>query len=80
MTHRSVETLIGRLVTDPALRQRFSKDRAAVLREFCEQGHELTSVEQEGLAATDPDALRALADALDRRIRKLDPRPDLQEE
>jgi hypothetical protein len=68
--------LIGRLATDPALRRRFSQDKASVLRELCEQGYELTPLELEALAATDPDALRGLAEALDRRIRKLDTRFD----
>jgi hypothetical protein len=72
MTHRNVETLIGRLVTDAALRRRFEADRATVLREFCEQGYELTSIEIEGLESTDVSALGAVEEALDRRIRKLD--------
>ena len=67
--HKNVETLIGRLVTDPELRRRFSKDPAGVLRELRDQGFELTDVEREALASTDPDAIRAFADALDRRIR-----------
>ena len=72
MTHRNVETLLGRLVTDPMLRRRFVKDPAAVLTELRDQGFELTSIELEALASTDPDALRSFAKALDRRIRKAD--------
>lgn len=68
--HKNVETLIGRLVTDPELRRRFSKDPAGVLRELRDQGFELTDIEREALASTDPEAIRAFADALDRRIRK----------
>ena len=68
--HRNVETLIGRLVTDPELCRRFSEDPAGVLRELRDQGFELTDVEREALASTDPGAIRAFADALDRRIRK----------
>lgn len=70
MTHRNVETLIGRLATDPTLRRRFTQDPATVLGELRDQGVELTPVEIEALASTDPDALRAFAEALDRRIRK----------
>jgi len=70
MTHRNVETLIGRLATDPVLRRRFGQDPAAVLGELRDQGVELTPVEIEALASTDPEALRAFAEALDRRIRK----------
>jgi hypothetical protein len=70
MTHRNVETLIGRLATDPILRRRFVQDPVHVLREIREQGVELTTVEAEALALTDPDAIRSFADALDRRIRR----------
>jgi len=67
--HRNVETLIGRLATDPKLRRRFA-DRPATALE--EQGLELTSVELEALAATDSEALHSFAGALDRRLRKAD--------
>lgn len=70
MTHRNVETLLGRLVTDPTLRRRFLKDPAAVLGELRDQGFELTPIELEALASTDPDAIRTFAESLDRRIRK----------
>jgi hypothetical protein len=79
MTHRNVETLIGRLATDPALRRRFGLDAAAVVREFREQGYELTPVELEALASTNVDAIRSFAGALDRRIRKLDVDPRTQD-
>jgi len=72
MTHRNVETLIGRLVTDPGMRRRFARDPIAALSEFREQGYELTLLEVEALAATDADAIRSFADALDRRIRRAD--------
>jgi hypothetical protein len=70
MTHRNVETLIGRLVTDPQLRRRFTADPEAVLRELAEQGLELNAVEREALASTDTRAIRSLARSLDRRLRK----------
>ena len=72
MTHRNVETLIGRLATDPAFRRRFAHDATAVLQELREQGYELTLVELDALASTDADAIRSFADALDRRLRKAD--------
>jgi hypothetical protein len=70
MTHRNVENLIGRLATDPDLRRRFVESPVDVLRELRDQGWELTSVELDALASTDPVALRSFADALDRRIRR----------
>jgi hypothetical protein len=72
VTHRNVETLIGRLATDPSLRRRFANDATAVLKEFREQGYELTLVELEALASTDANAIESFAGALDRRIRRAD--------
>lgn len=70
VTHRNVEALIGRLATDPSMRQRFVDDPAHVLRELTQEGYELTPVEIEALASTDGDAIRSFADSLDRRIRR----------
>jgi hypothetical protein len=68
--HKNVETLIGRLATDPKLRRRFAAGPTALLVELCGQGLELTSVELAALAATDPAALQTFAGTLDRRLRK----------
>ncbi len=62
MTQRTVETLLGRLVTDPLLRRRFTRDPRAVLAELRDQGCELNAVELEALASTDPQALRTFAE------------------
>ena len=70
VTHRNVETLLGRLATDPVLRRRFAENPAGLLEELREHGCELTGVEAEALACTDADAIRSFADALDRRIRR----------
>jgi hypothetical protein len=72
MTHRNVETLIGRLATDPGLRRRFAEDPDGTLRGLRDEGYELTRVELEALASTDADALRSFANSLDRRIRRAD--------
>ena len=68
MSHRNVETLIGRLCTDPALRQQFTGNPGAVLAEFRASGYELTPTEVEALVATDAAALEVMATALDERI------------
>ena len=65
--HRNVEVLIGRLATNPGLRRRFAEAPLEALRE---QGLELTEVELMALAATDPDAFRAIATALDARLKR----------
>ena len=80
MTHRNVETLIGRLATDPGLRRRFLEDPAGLLEEFKEQGFELTAVELEALATIDGEAIRSFAGALDRRIRRAEVRFNRNEE
>ena len=82
MTHRYVESLIGRLATDPILRRRFAEDPAHVLHELQEQGFELTAVEFEALASTDADAIRSFTNALDRRIRRAEAgsKPDTHQE
>ena len=67
VTHRNVEALLGRLITDPVLRRRFGQNPAGILKELREQGYELTGVEVDALAATDADAIRSFANALDRR-------------
>lgn len=68
--HKNVETLIGRLATDPKLRRRFAESPEAVLRELAERGLELSAVELAALAALDPAALTSFAGALDARLRK----------
>lgn len=68
--HKNVETLIGRLATDPTLRRRFAVDPETVLAELAEAGWELTTVELRALAAIDAESLHAFASSLDRRLRK----------
>lgn len=70
--HRHVETLIGRLVTDPKLRRRFARNPAEVLDALRGYGLELTRVELAALATLDPEALRTLAQTLDPRLRRAD--------
>jgi hypothetical protein len=65
--HTNVERLIGRLVTDPESLRRFALQPTGTL---IAQGLELTPVELAALAALDPAALRALAAALDPRLRR----------
>jgi len=71
--HKNVETLIGRLATDRSLRNRFAEAPEALLAELSERELELTSVELEALAATDPEAFHRLAGSLDRRLLKAPP-------
>lgn len=70
MSHRYVETLLGRLATDSVLRRRFADNREALIEELRSNGFELTAVESEALASTEPDALDRFAQSLDERLRK----------
>jgi hypothetical protein len=72
MTHRNVETLIGRLATDSRLRRRFLEDPGRVLAEFRQLGFELTTVENDALVGMDTQAMKAFADAVDRRIQRVE--------
>jgi predicted ribosomally synthesized peptide with nif11-like leader len=72
VTHRNVEAFLGRLVTDPAMRKKFTEAPEAVLEEIRRQGFELTATELDALAATSAEAIREFAEALDQRIQKAD--------
>jgi len=69
---RTVEIVIGKLVTDPALLRRFAADANSVLLEIREQGFELTAVEVDSLASIDISAISTFARSLDRRIQRLE--------
>lgn len=65
--HKNVEILIGRLATDPGLQDRFAE---APREALVEQGLEISDIESEALAATDPGAIRAFSATLDARLRR----------
>jgi hypothetical protein len=70
MSHRAVEIVLGRLVTDEALRRRFEASPMGTLEELREQGLELSAVERAALESLSPAAVADLARALDTRLRK----------
>ena len=70
MSHRHVEWVIGRLVTDADLRQRFGRDPSAVLRGLTAEGHEFSGTEIDALVRLDPEAIQHLTEALDARLRR----------
>jgi hypothetical protein len=67
MSQKSVEILLGKLVTDEEVRHRFRADPLGVLRQA---GLELTAIETEALRSVDPKALDRLARSLDPRLQK----------
>jgi hypothetical protein len=72
MSHRSVEVIIGRLATDESFRRRFVADAPGVLERLRRCGYELTAVEIEALSALDLAGVDRFADAIDRRLQKID--------
>jgi hypothetical protein len=70
MAQRSVELLIGRLVTDEELRRRFVADPFETLRREQLRGFELTGAEVEALLASPLWLWERLAAALDPRLQK----------
>jgi hypothetical protein len=71
MSQRTVEAVIGRLVTDEGLRSRFRKNPADVVDEIVASGIALTPVEREALVELDSDACEQFADRVDPRLQKV---------
>ena len=70
MAQRSIEILIGRLVTDEAFRSAFSSNARVTLTGFIESGYELTPVEIAALCATPADVWERVAARIDPRLQK----------
>jgi hypothetical protein len=67
---RSIEILIGRLVTDEDFRREFQEDPYGTLRRVSEWGLSLTDFEIRALVATDRTVWDRLADEVDGRLQK----------
>jgi len=70
MGQRSVEVLIGRLVTDEELRRRFVAEPLETIRLVQLRGLELTPVEIDALLASPVSLWESLAATLDPRLQK----------
>jgi hypothetical protein len=70
MSQRSVERIVGRLVTDEAFRHRFAQSPDAALREAAEEGLELNLCEKHAIASLHIETLERLAQAIDPRLQK----------
>lgn len=68
--HRSVEIVIGRLVTDDAFRAAFQRNPPGVLASLGQLGLELNTSEIRALLDTDLALWDRVAHAIDRRLRK----------
>jgi hypothetical protein len=70
VAQRSIEILIGRLVTDETFRSAFRADAVATLTGFAESGYDLTALEIVALRATPLDAWERAAEHIDPRLQK----------
>ena len=70
MSQKYVELIIGRLVTDEAFRQRFSRGPDAELQDLITYGVELTPYEQQALQKIDLRAVNLFASTVDPCLQK----------
>ena len=80
MAQRSIEILIGRLMTDEAFRFAFRRDAMTALTGFMESGYELTPVEVAALCATPASVWEQVARHIDPRLQKVSLRGRPEEE
>lgn len=71
MSQRSVELVIGKLVTDEEARSAYRADPWGTVGQLAPPGEGLSGVELEALAATRADLLDSFADALDPRLQRV---------
>ena len=70
MAQRTIEMLIGRLITDEEFRNEFLRDPEKTLIEVNELGLDLSRTEIAALISTDPTLWARTADAIDPRLQK----------
>jgi hypothetical protein len=71
VAQRSIEILIGRLITDEAFRSAFRRNATTVLTGFMESGYELTLLEITALCAAPADLWERVAEHIDPRLQKI---------
>ena len=70
MSQRTIERVIGRLLTDEELRDEFTRSPRRTLAELNEQGWELSRLEVDALLATDIGLWSEAADRIDSRLQR----------
>lgn len=71
MTQRSIEVLIGRLITDEAFRSTFRHEPYGAIGSFMLAGHDLTAVEIAAVTATPCEFWEVVAERIDSRLQKV---------
>jgi hypothetical protein len=70
VAQRSIEILVGRLITDEAFRAAFIRNRSLALQRFQQAGYELTAVEIAAVFATSAAVWTTAAEHIDPRLQK----------
>lgn len=70
MSQRSVEWLLGRLLTDEELRTRFIRQPAETLGDLQQQGWALSAAEIDALLSSSPAMWRELASRIPSRLQR----------
>jgi hypothetical protein len=70
LAQRTIEMLIGRLITDEQFRRDFIEDPEHTLLNLCDRGLELSKTEIAALVNTDPALWTRTADRVDPRLQK----------
>jgi hypothetical protein len=70
VSQRSIEVVVGRLVTDEAFRDAFLRDPQRTLEAVVESGLALTDLEVRAVIGTQAALWSSVADALDPRLQK----------
>lgn len=68
MTQRSIEVVVGRLVTDAEFREAYLRNPPQMLTDLLERGLHLSYAEITALIATDPALWRVVAGQIDSRL------------
>jgi hypothetical protein len=70
MSQRTIERVVGRLLTDEELRLEFTRDPRRTLTELNEQGWDLSRLEVDALLATETALWSEVAARIDARLQR----------
>jgi hypothetical protein len=79
VAQRSIEILVGRLITNESFRAAFLGDAITTLIGFMDAGYELTSVEIAALRATPVELWEKAAERIDLRLQQASLTPGQEE-
>jgi hypothetical protein len=72
MAHKTVQLIIGQILTDEELRARFLDGPVEMLSSLRDMGFDLTNVEIDALTQTDPRLWTSGVDWIDTRLQRCD--------